>query len=222
MRVHILRLGAFGAAVATLAGHRLAAAGHAVTGGDVTVTPHAAPAFWPPSDLCVLVAGRPSPYLEGVLDRSVVDSGTPAATVVVEHPRLRLGPLVDGTAACLGCLHVRRAQHDGAHAKVAPLLQAYDRDPSLEPRGHLPLHVALAVTWLERLTQQLAAGTAGAGRVTHLNLHTGASGSDRIVGVHGCPRCRTTPPLADSTWRGLATDLVGVGGVGASRGGDRG
>jgi len=216
MRVHILRLGAFGAAVATLAGHRLSLADHAVTVGDVTVAPHAAPAFWPPSDLHVLVAGRPSPFLEGILDRSVVDSHTPAATVVVEHPRLRLGPLVDGTGACLGCLHARRAQHDGAHAKVAPLMRAYDRDPSLEPRGHLPHHVALAATWVERLTEQQAAGTARAGRVTHLNLHTGASGSDQVVGVHGCPRCRTTPPLADSTWRDLATDLVGVGG------GDRG
>lgn len=214
MRVHILHLGAFAHEVHAAATQLLTSEGHEVTGADVAVGRNAAPAFWPVSDLHVLVTGRPAPHLERLLDRSVVETRTPGATVLLEHPRLRLGPLVTGSGACLGCLQVRRAQHDTTYAKTLPLLQAYDADPALEPAGHLPHHVGIAAAWLGDLVTALETGAAAdySGRVSHLNLHTGTAGSDRVVGVHACPRCRATPPLHESTWLQLSTELSTVGG----------
>lgn len=218
MRIHLLHLGVFAGAVASAASSVLTARGHQLTSGDAGQDRSAAPSFWPAGDLHVLIAGRQSPHLERLLDRSVVESRTPAATIVFEHPRLRLGPLVNGQGACLGCLQSRRAQHDSTYQKVMPLLQAYDANPRLEPTGHLPHQVALAVGWLTGLTDAIANDRSAdyVGRVSYVNVHTGASNSDPVVGVHACPRCRQTPPLADSSWRELARDLATVGG------GDRG
>lgn len=214
MRIHLLHLGAFADEVARSAEAALTAGEHRVTTGDAAANPTAVPAFWPRSDLHVLVAGRTSRHVERMLDRSVVESRTPAVTICLEHPRLRLGPLVDGTGACLECLHRRRAQHEHTYAKVQPLLGAYDADPRLEPFGHLPHQVALATGWLATLVEAMEHGRAQrfSGRVSYLNLLTGASGSDHVVGVHGCRRCRQTPPLAESSWRALAADLATVGG----------
>lgn len=209
MKLHLLSLGAFAAAVAQRTGTTLE--DHSIAAYDAAEPPHARPAFWPRADLRVLITGRPSHYLEAVLDQSVTDSGVPAVVIALEHPRLRLGPLLGTGGACLTCMRSRRAQHDPSHARVQPLTAAYDRDPSLEPTGHLPHHVRFATSWLQSVIEDLATGNTArhSGQVRSINLHTGALSADRIVGVHGCSRCRQTRPLSETTWLQMATDLTG-------------
>lgn len=208
MKLHLLTVGTFAAAVAencTTALHE-----HTVLAFDATETPHASPAFWPQVDLRVLITGRPSPYLERVLDQSVIDSGVPAVAITIEHPRLRLDPLLGTGGACMSCMRARRAQHDPSHARVQPLIAAYDADPTLEPAGHLPHHVRFATSWLRSVVEQLSSGSTeqNASQVRSINLHTGTLSVDRIVRLHGCPRCRKSQPLAESSWLQMAADLT--------------
>lgn len=209
MNLHLLSLGAFAAAVARRTPTTLE--GHSIASYDAAEAPHARPAFWPRADLRVLITGRPSPYLEAVLDQSVADSGVPAVVITLEHPRLRLGPLLGTGGACLSCMRSRRAQHDPSYLRVQPLTAAYDKDPSLEPTGHLPHHVRFATSWLQSVVEDLTTGNEArhCGQVRSINLHTGALSSDRVVGLHGCSRCRQTRPLAESTWLQMAADLTG-------------
>lgn len=212
MRVHLPYLGAFAEAAARDA-HTLLDR-HEVICRDLATQPHAAPAFWPRCDLRVLVTGRTSTYLESQLDRAVVESRTPAAVIALEHPRLRLGPLVGTGGACLTCLRTRRAQHGSDRAQTDVLRRAYDSDPALEPRGYLPHQAGLAAAWIADLVRDLESGDTArhTATVRTINLHTGVMAADRVVGVHGCPRCRTTPPLQESSWRDLAADLAMTGG----------
>lgn len=208
MRLHLVHLGQFAKAVSDRT--TALAESHQVLTSSAADPRNGSPAFWPSADLRVLIVGRESPALLRGLDKTVRETRTPAAVVCLDHPRLRLGPLVMPDAGpCLGCMLTRRTQHDPSYAKAAALYSAYDTHLELEPAGYLAHHVEAAARWITAQSATFAAGRPPIvpGQVSHLNLHTGHMTRDTVVGIHGCPVCRTTAPLSSSTWEALARDL---------------
>lgn len=204
MKIHIIAQGAFGPAVA----HRieqLGSARHTVT--TTPSTPHTLmAACWPAADLRILITGRESRSLVEYMDRCAHEDRTDFLSITRDHPRLVFGPLVlPGRTACATCASGRADQHDAARAASQPLREAYDQNIDLEPGGFLPSHVSMAAAYALEIADELHAtgGSERAGTVSHVNLHDGLMRRSTVVGIHGCPRCRVTPPLAESSWRNL-------------------
>lgn len=204
MKIHIIAQGSLGPAVADRI-EQLSGARHLVT-ATRTAPDALAAACWPVADLRVLVTGRESRKLVEYVDRSAHEERVSFLSITRDHPRLVLGPLViPGRTACATCAAGRADQHDSARAASQPLRDAYDADMDLEPRGFLPSHAGLAAACVMEIADEMqcTGGSAWAGMVRQVNLYDGAMRSSKVVGVHGCPRCRVTPPLADSSWRSL-------------------
>lgn len=208
MKIHLLVQGRFGPDVAARTARLCAerpGGRHTVTTTPVTGRGLVG-AWWGPADLRVLIAGRESQALVRYLDRTCHEERVNLLIVTRDHPRLVLGPLVlPGRTACAGCAARRADQHDATRAASAPLREAYDQDLTLEPGGHLASHVRLAAAQILSVADDLQDGADSpwAGSISTLNLHDGSMQRSAVVGIHGCPRCRVTPPLADSTWRSL-------------------
>ena len=204
MKIHIIAQGGFGPAVAGRI-EQLSGTRHLVTTTHATPDSLAA-ACWPAADLRVLVTGRESRKLVEYMDRCAHEERVAFLPITRDHPRLVLGPLViPSRTACATCAGGRADQHDSARATSQPLRDAYDRDMDLEPRGFLPSHAHLAAAYVVRIADELhgTGHSEAAGAVRQVNLYDGAMRHSTVVGVHGCPRCRVTPPLAESSWRNL-------------------
>jgi bacteriocin biosynthesis cyclodehydratase domain-containing protein len=104
--------------------------------------------------------------------------------IVLEHPVLRVGPLVRPPAGpCFACYRARRFQHDTAYAVSSALNAAYDADPSLSPAGYLPQHARLAAAVATRF---LARGETG--HVVTFDLVSWRGAAHRVLSCHGCDR----------------------------------
>ncbi|MFI1799335.1 TOMM precursor leader peptide-binding protein [Streptomyces sp. NPDC020379] len=208
-KVHVLAVGDFGVAVA----ERL----RREHDGVVVTTDRDGhlryPAGWPRADVRVLVSWREVPHLADVLDARSADWRTPWFPIVAEHPRLRIGPLVvPGAGACYRCFGKRRKQHERDSAITSALHAHYDATPAAGPEGFLPQHVALAAGSARDLLHRLEddGGQRDAGTVRHWHLLEQLITSARVVGVHGCDRCRTRAGAGPdgSSWQDLADDLA--------------
>lgn len=217
MRIHIIAQGSFGPAVASRI-EQLSAAHHTVT--TTRATPSALmAACWPAADLRVLITGRESRKLVEYVDRCAHEERTDFLSISRDHPRLFLGPLVlPGRTACATCACGRADQHDAARAASQPLRDAYDRDLDLEPGGFLPSHVGMAAAYALEIAEELhvTGDSERAGTISQVNLHDGSMRRSTVVGIHGCPRCRKTPPLSESSWQNLTH--LGLSAVGEQRG----
>lgn len=209
--LHVMAVGAFGHQVAS----RLAGVvpGTVVTVEDGGQRPDSS--RWPTSARRVVVAWRPVPRLAARLDDLCHNWGDTWFSAILEHPYLRVGPtVVPGSGPCHECFDRRRFQHDPSAALVRALYAAYD-DPAVGPVGHLPHHAALATVLVLRTLADLdGAGKDTPGVVRRLHLLDGSASTDRITGMHGCPRCglgrdeviRSVAPLAAEVraWRAEA------------------
>ncbi|MFE7295112.1 TOMM precursor leader peptide-binding protein [Streptomyces sp. NPDC057579] len=208
-KVHVLALGDFGAAVAErlLREH---------DGIEVTSDRDSLQQFsagWPQADFRVLISWREPPHLADVLDARSAAWRIPWLPIVAEHPRLRIGPLVvPGAGACYRCFRKRRYQHERDSATTAALHAHYDAEPSAGPEGFLPQHVSLAAASALDLLHRFEddGGRRDAGMVRHWHLLEQLITSARVVGVHGCDRCRTHGAASPtgSSWEDLAADLA--------------
>ncbi|GAB1641477.1 TOMM precursor leader peptide-binding protein [Krasilnikovia sp. MM14-A1259] len=206
--IHVIALGDFGTAVAkNLADGR----------PNITMTdssgpwPASASAQWPNAAIRILLSWREAPAVADVIDARAADWGTPWFTVTVDHPRLRLGPVVvPGAGACYRCFTRRRNQHERDRASTSAVHDLYDRDPKAGPGGFLPHHVTLAAALAEAQLDRFDAATLddSAGTVRHYNLLDHQASTATVVGLHGCDRCRPTTQRQDATWAALARDLA--------------
>ncbi|MBT2445599.1 TOMM precursor leader peptide-binding protein [Streptomyces sp. ISL-43] len=209
-KVHVLAVGEFGEAVA----ERMLRHHDAI---EVTAGQDAAdlafPARWPVADIRVLVSWREVPALAEVLDAQSADWGTPWFAVVNEHPRLRVGPVVvPGEGACYRCFRGRRAQHEQGSTLTAALHAHYDAHPTAGPGGFLPQHTAMAAGAALQLLHGMErdGGCHDAGSVRHWHLLEQHISHARVVGVHGCDRCRPRSGQERPSWEALAQDLSGL------------
>jgi bacteriocin biosynthesis cyclodehydratase domain-containing protein len=141
---------------------------------------------------------RPAPALCERADELAYRYRVPWLAVIMEHPVIRVGPLVDpATGPCFRCYRRRRVQHDTQAMATAAVHAAYERDPVLGPAGYLPQHVRLAAGLAANML--LAAGLAPSERctvssnvVTVRLLRRGLS-MNPVVACHDCDRCGTSP-----------------------------
>jgi bacteriocin biosynthesis cyclodehydratase domain-containing protein len=136
---------------------------------------------------------RPCPDLCERLDELAFQAGTPWLPIVMEHPRIRVGPWGAAPGGpCYRCYCWRRRQHDTQPQVTRALEAAYGASAAGGPTGYLPHHVTLAVG-LARLSlrEQATSGMEGAAdRVLWVNVVTGRPAMHRVIPSHGCTRCR--------------------------------
>jgi bacteriocin biosynthesis cyclodehydratase domain-containing protein len=145
----------------------------------------------PPAGAYVLARSRQDPDLELLLDESVHHWRSLLLPLIVEHPHLRIGPLVvPGAGACAGCHHARRRQHWAGGPAQDALEDLYREDPAVGPAGFLPMSAQFAADIATGLLERALLGDTGdAGTVRRLGLLTQETQRSTVVGVHGCPRC---------------------------------
>jgi bacteriocin biosynthesis cyclodehydratase domain-containing protein len=153
-------------------------------------------------DAAVLTLFRPSRQRCDALDERSAALGIPWLPVVLENAYLRVGPwIVPGAGSCFRCYYRRRQQHDEHAATTEVLHAAYDRDPGVGPRGHLPHHARLAAGVAGRVLRDgLGAVPDLAGAVYTIQVATGQIIRRHVVAVDGCPRCAvpvTSDPLGE-------------------------
>jgi bacteriocin biosynthesis cyclodehydratase domain-containing protein len=148
-------------------------------------------------DAVVVAMWRACPSLCEQTDGQAFRYGVPWLPVVMEHPRLRIGPWVDPLLGpCYECYRQRKIQHDTHHAATSALEGAYERDPACGPGGYLPHHarVAAGIAGMTlrrgiaaRRSRGLSPGPAG--EVSVINVLTWQTATHRVIARHGCPRC---------------------------------
>ena len=144
----------------------------------------------------VLASWRPEPDLCELADQLSFRQLVPWLPVIMEHPVVRIGPLVDPAAGpCFGCYSRRRAQHD-RQPWITATLQASSRcDDSWSPVGYLPHQARMAAAVAVRtLSDRLGkpgspAGSQLAGEVTTIGLSTGSLQANPVIACHNCDRC---------------------------------
>jgi hypothetical protein len=132
----------------------------------------------------VVAVSRSSQGLCRRADELAYEHAKPLLPIVMEHPVLRVGPLVrPPSGPCFGCYRARRRQHDTGYSASAVFDAAYDSDASLEPAGYMPHHARLAAA---------VAGRFLAGRETGLvfafDVLLSHGGVYPVITCHDCDR----------------------------------
>lgn len=120
------------------------------------------------------------------------EAGTPWLPIVMEHPRIRVGPWhAAPEGPCYRCYTARKSQHDLQPKVTRALEAAYDCDATAGPMGYLPHHVTTAVglAGLSLRKQTTEGVTAAAGEALVVNVGSGKSAAHRVIPCHGCTRC---------------------------------
>jgi bacteriocin biosynthesis cyclodehydratase domain-containing protein len=139
----------------------------------------------------VAVAGRPLPTELEALDEAAFAWRCRLIAVTVEHPYLRLGPIVvPGAGACYHCYAARLQQHSPTPEYAEAVLAHFRAPDARSFPGHLPPLASFVATWLDRTLAELELDPGRlAGRIQQLHLLNLHLLDGRAVGVHGCRRC---------------------------------
>jgi bacteriocin biosynthesis cyclodehydratase domain-containing protein len=154
-------------------------------------------AFSAQPDAVVLALWRPEPELCETADELSFRSLVPWLPVIMEHPVVRIGPLVwPTTGPCYGCYARRKAQHDQQPWATAAIDAHYRRDQACGPRGYLPQQARMAAALaLETLTADMASARCPSQSpldgavVTTVGLVSGGLQANAVVTGHNCGRC---------------------------------
>ncbi len=161
--------------------------------GARSVTPGVLESALADGVVAVAALSRPCPDLCERLDELAFQAGTPWLPIVMEHPRIRVGPWGAAPAGpCYRCYCGRKRQHDTQPAVTRALEAAYDGGTASGPEGYLPHHVNLAVGLASlSLRRHAAQGiAAAAGEALLVNVTSGRPAAHAVVPSHGCTRCR--------------------------------
>lgn len=147
-------------------------------------------------DAVVLALSRPEPALCELADEVSHRYGTPWLPVTMDHPVIRVGPLVmPGCGPCFRCYRRRRQQHDTQPEASAALLAAYAADPEAGPAGYLPHHTRIAAGVVSEMLHGIAVGDQRRlhghvpGSVTTIRLFGRGISTNLVVRCHDCLRC---------------------------------
>lgn len=157
-----------------------------------TVRPDAlSTAFAQGPSVVVAAFWRPSPAVCEQLDALSRDSRVPWLPIIVEHPVIRIGPLVEPPpGVCFRCYRRRCAQHDAQRHTTAALHGAYDRDPALGPSGFLPHHARLAANIAGGMLRRRRAGGPPSGaEVLTVRLFGQDVSTSSVTAFGDCDRC---------------------------------
>jgi bacteriocin biosynthesis cyclodehydratase domain-containing protein len=157
------------------------------------------------SSMVVLALWRPDQKLCESADELSFRHRVPWLPIIMEHPVIRVGPMVRPPAGpCFGCYARRRVQHDPDRWASAILGEAYSNDPSSGPEGYLPHHARMTAALALAMLARPAIHDEGqvAGDVTTIRLFAGAGGLRTwpVIACHGCDRCRPGTPSGRPDW----------------------
>jgi bacteriocin biosynthesis cyclodehydratase domain-containing protein len=143
---------------------------------------------------------RPSPTLCEAADELAFGHRRTWLPIIMDHPHLRVGPLVvPGQGACFSCFAARQAQHDAERTASAAVLKAYDLDGQLGPRGYLSHHARLAAALAHVMLGRLGEVPASvAGQVVSVNVLRSGFRAHRVASRPGCARCGCSRRRGDS------------------------
>lgn len=188
----IISGGAFGRRVADfLVGDEAGAQ----TSGDQPIDSAGIESAFDRHDTSIVIAlSRPDPELCQRADQLAFDRNRSWLSIVMEHPVIRIGPLVrppDGP--CFTCSHRRRVQHEVGDELSAVVKAAYIGDPVWGPEGYLPHQARLAAGIAHGLL--LASGDGDVDdealhRVVTIQLINNYISGDLVVPCHDCVHCR--------------------------------
>jgi bacteriocin biosynthesis cyclodehydratase domain-containing protein len=181
----VLAVGEFGSAVADIL------AGPERPGSPVIYDGPIAAGHLPVAETYVLVSGHPAPAALETLDDAVFAWGCRLVPVTVEHPYLRLGPVVvPGRSPCYHCFAARCLQHALVPAYALAVTEHFRDQQAPSWPGYLPPVATIAAAWAQRaLHWEAGAGLGSPGAVQMLNMLTFQQFAGAVVGVHGCRRC---------------------------------
>ncbi|QSB04081.1 TOMM precursor leader peptide-binding protein [Natronoglycomyces albus] len=141
----------------------------------------------------VLVSWRPEPGHCAEWNRRAAAAGTPWLPVMVEHPRLIVGPWIDPTnGPCYSCFEFRRDQHDPGRQLRLRLRRAYSADDTLGVYGHLPHHVSLAESLI-----RMACAAPMPGSTHLLDLMSSQLSTYQVSARQDCPDCPKSSAWGD-------------------------
>lgn len=113
-------------------------------------------AFTEQANAAVIALWRPDPELCDAVDALSYRYQQPWLPVIMEHPVIRIGPLVRPPAGpCFQCYARRRRQHDPQPWVTAALQAAYDRSQACGPGGYMPHHARLAAAVAQDMLRRL-------------------------------------------------------------------
>jgi bacteriocin biosynthesis cyclodehydratase domain-containing protein len=158
----------------------------------------------------VLAMWRPCPALCEKVDELAFMHGRSWLPIVMNHPHVRIGPLVvPELGACFGCFQERQVQHDSQRAVRAVVNARYDSDPCFGPEGYLGHHARLAASLAELA---LAGAHDEAGQVRTVNVMATGIRRHAVVPRPDCTRCtRSTGQGGRSALADLVRGLTAVG-----------
>ncbi|WP_432146599.1 hypothetical protein [Streptomyces sp. bgisy084] len=194
----VVHTGDFGAAVATEVRRRLPDADAVHTG--------ALPGLQcPPGGLILLATNRPCVDVELTVDRWAMDQQCFLIPVALEHPFLRIGPVLGPRAhATLDCYRRRLHQHHRDREVRRMAEEQYAAEAALQPQGYLPTLVTLAVSTVLELGRRLADGVDDElQQVRLLDVYTLSTRCSRLVGRHGNARSAPVYAEAERSYRAL-------------------
>jgi bacteriocin biosynthesis cyclodehydratase domain-containing protein len=155
------------------------------------------------------------------IDQQARLGGSGWLPVFIDHPLLQVGPLIlPDRPGCYCCFLRRRAQHESRARRNSGPREGRARSAGgTEGFFHHHASIAAAMAWELMTHGKDDGGIAGpgpgpAGLVLAWNVRNGSGHSDRLVGCHGCPRCREP-----SGGREVLRDGVSAAGHCASRAG---
>jgi bacteriocin biosynthesis cyclodehydratase domain-containing protein len=190
-RVVIGGVGEFGRRVAGFMSAWLSEARMFTPGSDIGA------AFSAQADAVVLALWRQEPALCEMADELSFRNLVPWLPVIMEHPVIRIGPLVrPRTGPCYGCYARRKAQHDRQPWITAALEAGYRRDQDCGPKGYLPHQARMAAALALQALSEGMASACWPGQsplegavVTTVGLVSGGLQANSVVAGHNCDRC---------------------------------
>jgi bacteriocin biosynthesis cyclodehydratase domain-containing protein len=146
----------------------------------------------------VVALWRAASKVTRAADKLSFEHNIPWLPIIMEHPLLRVGPLVfPGKGPCFRCYSIRRAQHEPHFDSAADIEKFYDENTDAGPQGYLPQHARMAAAMATRMLSAVTAHSPGdafpvpPGQVTSISLTSGSIAIERVVACHNCSRCRT-------------------------------
>jgi bacteriocin biosynthesis cyclodehydratase domain-containing protein len=172
----------------------------AVPGARLVAASDIVNAFAVARDAVVIALWRPEPGLCELADEVAHRYATPWLPVTMDHPVIRVGPLVlPGCGPCFRCYQRRRQQHDTQPAASAALIAAYAANAAEGPAGYLPHHARIAAGMVSEMLRGIAGGGERRvhghvpGSVTTIRLFGRGITTNLVVQCHDCLRCGGSP-----------------------------
>lgn len=129
-----------------------------------------------------------------IVDRICHASGTPWSIAQIMQNSLNCGPVVvPGVGPCFSCYHKRFLSHYRSSDREMAMRAAFENDPSLGIHGFTGPMVQIAVN---ALLEDSAAPVKRAGRLRAVDCLRSQVLETEVIGVHGCPTCRSKDALA--------------------------